>query len=135
MTPITVSESLANYLASMGFGVPGESQYIGQVPQSAPDKCFWLITGGGSPIQTLRTGEKVKQYFVSIYYRSTSSRDIEDRLHDLEELLNDVNCVQLEEYEVLDISASQFPQDADLDSIERRVGFLQANIQIYKKGS
>lgn len=131
--PETVSESFINYLEAQGYGTWGTSLFLGKVPQDAPDTCYWVITSGGDPIQKLRSGETVKQYFVAVNFRSTKSKDVERNLFKLEELLNCESCVDLQGFEVLEIEASGFPVDTDLDNEERDTGFVQANIKTYKK--
>lgn len=131
----TISEAFIEFLQSKGIATFGTDLFLNQVPNSltTQDQVYWVITSGGSPIQRLRTGEKVKQYFFSVYYRSRSGKDVDRKLFTLEELLNCAECVQLTNFEVIDVQAEQFPSDSDLDDEERRVGFLQANIKIYKK--
>lgn len=133
INPETVSESFIAWLESQNIATFKVDLFLSQVPDTAPDICYWVITSGGSPIQKLRTGEKVKQYFVSVYYRSTKARDIEKNMFKLEELLNKPNCLQLDGFETIEVEADQFPSDIDFDSEDRRVGLLQANIKIYKK--
>lgn len=129
----TVSEAFVEYLEQQGYGTFDEDLFLGQVPLKAPDNTFWVITSGGSPIRKLPTGEMLKQYFISVYYRSRSGKDVEKKMFALEELLNCTRCVQLTGFEVNEISATNFGSDEDIDSIERRVGLVQANINIYKK--
>jgi hypothetical protein len=129
----TVSEAFVAWLVGKGIGTFGTDLFLSQVPDDAPDEAYWVITAGGSPISKNRTGEKIKQYFISTYYRSTKGQDVEKNLFRLEELLNCASCVNLEGFEIVEIEATQFPSDVDLDNEERRVGFLQANIKIYKK--
>lgn len=131
----TVSEAFIEYLQNEGVATFNTDLFIGRVPSNAPDTAYWVITSGGSPIQKLRTGEKVKQYFISVYYRSRSGRDIEKNLFSLEEKLNSPDCVNLTGFEVIEVECQQFPTDTDIDNEERRIGFLQANIKIYKKES
>jgi hypothetical protein len=131
--PETVSEAFIKFLEDQAIATFGTNLFLSQVPLTAPDTCYWVLTNGGAIIQRLSTGEKVKQYFVSVYHRSPKAKNLERDLFSLEELLNCVNCVQLEGFEVLEIEATQFPSDDDLDNEDRRVGLLQANIKIYKK--
>jgi hypothetical protein len=130
----TVSEAFIEFLQNKGIATFGTDLFLNQVPSSlaTQDSLYWIITSGGGPIQTLRTGEKVKQYYISVYYRSRSNKDVEHKLFELEELLNCTECVQLTGFDVIYISAEQFPSDTDLDDEERRVGFLQATIRVYK---
>ncbi len=129
----TVSEAFVEYLEGQNYGTFGTDLFISQVPSNAPDSTLWVITSGGSPIQRLATGEMLKQYFISVFYRSNSAQDVEKKMFALEELLNCTQCVELTGFEVQDITAQNFGSDEDIDNEERRVGMLQANIKIYKK--
>lgn len=131
----TVSEAFIEWLQNQQVATFGENLFLNQVPSSlqTQDSMYWIITSGGGPVQKLQSGEKVKQYFLSVYYRSRSGKEVERNLFKLEELLNCAECVQLTGFEVIEVEAQQFPSDTDLDDEERRIGFLQANIKIYKK--
>lgn len=129
----TPTEAFVEFLETNGYGVFNTNLFLGLVRPTAPDDTFWVITTGGSPIQRLPTGEMLKQYFISVYYRSRSKQDVEKKMFALEELLNCTPCVQLTGFEVHEISATSFGSDEDIDNEERRVGMLQANIKIYKK--
>ena len=129
----TISEAFCEFLENEGIATRNVDLYLNQVPEDANDAIYWVTSSGGNPIMKLRTGEKVKQYFVDIYYRSTSGKDVEKKLFALEELLNCTACVDLTGFEVIEIEAQTFSQDSDMDNEERRIGFLQANIKIYKK--
>ena len=130
----TISEAFIEYLESQNIATFGTDLFLNQVPSSneTQDSVYWIITSGGGPIRSLRTGEKLKQYYISVYYRSRSNKDVERKLFALEELLNCTECVQLTGFDVVSVSAEQFPSDRDLDNEERRVGFLQATIRVYK---
>lgn len=129
----TLSEALIEFLVNNGTGTFGLDLFLGQVPDTAPDTCYWLITSGGTPIQKMPTGEKVKQYFASIHYRSTASEQVEKKLFELEGLFNCLHCINLTGFEVVSSEANQFPTDEDLDNEERKTGFIQVNIKTYKK--
>jgi hypothetical protein len=129
----TVSEAFIQFLQDQGFGTFGTDLYLGQVPDDAQDVVYWVVTTGGSPIQKLRSGEKVKQYFITVNYRGNQTKEVEKKLFELEELLNCTECVNLEDFDVIEIEATQFPTDVDMDSEERRVGFVQANVKLYKR--
>lgn len=133
INPETVSESFIAWLESKNIAVFGTNLYLNQVPDEALDRCFWVLTSGGTPIQKLQSGEKVKQYFCSVYMRSMSGKEIERELFKLEQLVNKSGCLQLQGFETIEVEANQFPSDADFDNEERRIGMLQANIKIYKK--
>jgi len=133
INPETVSESFVAWLETQNIGVFNTDLYLNQVPDEAPDRCFWVLTSGGAPLQKNRTGEKIQQYFCSVYFRSNKGKEVEKELFKLEQLLNQSGCLQLDGFETIEVEANQYPSDTDFDSEDRRVGMLQANIKIYKK--
>lgn len=132
--PETVSEAYVKWLEDQNIATFNVDLFLNQVNDKAPDTCYWVKTSGGNTVRVLATGEKVKQYAIETDYRSMSGKEVERKLFALEELLNTPGCFELEGFEVYNISASQYPNDADLDNEDRRQGFVLANIQIYKKG-
>jgi hypothetical protein len=131
--PVTIAETFMNWLPSQINATQGTDLFYMQVPGNAPPACWWVISSGGSPVQKLPTGETIRQYFLMVYYRSNKGADVERQLSILEESLNTSDCLQLQGYEIVSVEASQFPADNDLDSEDRRVGMLQATIEVYKK--
>jgi len=131
----TITGSFAQFLVDQGIATFGQDLYTSKVPNSlnTTTKLYWLVTSGGSPLIKLRTGEIVKLYTIRIYYRSDSAKDVEKKLFQLEELLNCSRCVELTNFEVVEVDVTQFPSDEDIDSEEREVGMLQVNIKTYKK--
>ena len=129
----TVSQSFIHFLEGQLNIVFGADLFLNQVPETAPDEAWWIITNGGNRIQKLPSGEQVKQYSILVNQRNRSGKTLEESMFALEELLNCSSCVKLEGFEVYDIEATQFPSDSDLDDESRRVGMLSANIKIYKK--
>lgn len=114
-------------------GTPGQDIFIGGVPKRAPDRCWWVTSGGGSVEQKLRTGETFKNYVADVYYRSDSDRDVYEKLQAFEEQINSAGCLQLDGYNTIDLEAILFPTDQDLDSEDRTVGLLQVRIRTYKE--
>ncbi len=130
MTNIT--HAFATYLQTQGFGTLGTSLYIGAVPQHAPDACFWVVSGGGGNQSRNKTGERVKNYTVSIFYRSMDSEDVHDKLQEIEETINSASCVTLGSYDTIEMQCAVFPTDQDIDSEERTKGLAQVTLTIYK---
>lgn len=133
--PETISEAFIAWLETEGVGTFGTDIFLNQVPQDAPDDCWRVITAGGAPVLKLKTGEKVKQYYTSVYYRGLLNKNVERLLFRLEEKLNSSKCVDISGFDILEIEATQFPSDVDLDNEERRIGFLQATVRLYKSNT
>src|SRR6266699_6883176 len=115
VNPETVSESFILWLENQNVATFNDDLYLNQVPDSAQDKCFWVITSGGGTVQKLKTGERMQQYFISLYYRSSSGRDVERTLSAVAELVDTPTCFQLEGFETIEADATQYPSDNDVD--------------------
>lgn len=132
---MNIVEAFAEYLQTLGIATLGQDLLIGRAPSSTErsDNEWWLISNGGSPIKKNKTGESMKNYQFEIYYRNRDYKTVDDEMLHLEELLNCDGCTQLTGFDTVDIEATVFPTDDDLDSEDRKVGLLQANITIYKE--
>ena len=128
---MTLKRSFAAYMESLGFGTFGTNLFLNGAPLNAPDACWWILATGGAIVETNQTGEKLKNYIVSVYYRNTDAETVDQSLHDFEELLNTTNCDQLEGFNTIDVSVTTFPADQDLDIEDRTVGLAQVTIQTY----
>jgi len=128
-------EAFATYLQTLGLGTLGQTIFIGEAPSSenVSDSIWWIVANGGSPELKASTGELVKNYQVQVYYRNRNYKTVHDNIFSLEEQLNCDGCTQLEGFETIDIEATTFPIDNDLDVEDRKVGLLQANIRTYKE--
>lgn len=101
-------------------------------PQKAPDDCWW-VTGGGGPITLdADTGEKRKEYLLSVYYRSIDSDELDEILHAFETRLNGKHCDQLDSFDTIDMRATNFQSDQDLDNEDRSVGLVQVTVSVFQ---
>lgn len=132
----TVSEAFIQFLTSQGYGTFGTDLFLNKVPPTSetPEDVFWIATSGGNTVTKLPTGERVKQYFIYVRFRSPSVETVEKTMFKLEETLNSPVCIDLPPFTVYEQDAQSFASNEDNDSEERQVGSLQANIKIYKKG-
>lgn len=131
---MTLSQAFVKFLEEKGYGVFGQNIYLYRVPNSkkTETELLYLIPSGGIPISRNKTGELIKNYQILVYFRSNSARKVDEVLNHLEETLNCSQCVNLEGFELVNIEATQFPVDQDLDSENRMVGFIQVQLQVYK---
>lgn len=131
---MTISESFIKLLESKGCGIFGQNIFLYRVPNSlkTPTELFYVIPSGGSIISNSPTGNKIKMYQFLIYYRSNSAQKVDKVLSTLEEELNCAGCVQLEDFELINLETSMFPADQDADSENRMVGMIQVQVQVYK---
>jgi hypothetical protein len=127
---MTLRRAFIEWMEDQGLGVFGTNIFT-QVPDS-PAKCWWVLASGGSSIQKNTTGEKLKNYVVSCFYRSDDGEDADNVLHSFEELVNDANCEQLSGFDTVEMEATSFPADQDLDSEDRVVGLVQITITTHR---
>ena len=128
---MSVAESFANYLQDeLSIATIGTDLWIGQLPSSlkVPDTVWWIIGFGGDPTFKNSTGEVMKQYTIEIRYRNIDPEVVYNSLQTLEESLNSDLCSQITGYDTVDIEATTFPVDDDLDSEDRKVGLLRVTI-------
>lgn len=128
---MNIAEAFAEFLQDQGFGSLGDSLRIGTVPLDAPSTCWWIITSGGSTVSQNHTGERRKQYLIQVFYRNVDATEVYNQLQALEELINSDSCTQLSGYDTIDIEATSFPTDQDVDAEDRTVGVVQVTITTY----
>lgn len=129
---MNILEAFKDWLEDEDYGTFGTDLYIGGVPLEAPDDVYWITSNGGSNIQKLNTGEKLKNYIINIYFRSSNQENIYDKLQEIEEALNTKECIELEGYTVIEVEATSFPVDQDIDNEDRSIGLIQATITAYQ---
>ena len=132
---MSLASSFATYLQTLGIATIGQDLFISQAPSSnkVPDSIWWVIASGGEVERNLKTNSKMKSYLVEVFYRNRDYNTVYESLHELEEDLNGAGCIQLSGFETVQIEASTFPVDDDLDSEDRKIGLLQAKITRYKE--
>jgi hypothetical protein len=127
-------EAFADYMDNeLLTGTLGDDLFIGGAPIEAPDACWWLTMSGGSTNLSLETGEKVKDYQIDVFYRDIDEQAVYSNLQELEEDINSDRCTQLTGYETIDMEATLFSVDQDIDQEDRKVGLLTITIRIYKE--
>lgn len=135
---MTILKSFAQYMQdTLSCGTVGQDIFLNSVPKDAadkaPDKAWWLKSSGGAPIVKNHTGEKQKNYIVYVYYRNTDSEDVDEILQAFEESINSKNCTQLPGYTTIEMSATGFQNDLDIDNEERTVGLVEVTITTYQQ--
>lgn len=131
----TVGEAFVGFLQNKGIGTFGTDLFIGEMPLSAPDNAWLVTVSGGNPDLVTMDGSMIKLYTFNIYHRSLAGKEIERKLFSLEEDLNRASCVTLEGFETIYSRATNFAQDIDLESENRRIGHLQAQIRLFKQNT
>ena len=136
--PETLSEAFIKFLEEKDIATFGQDLFLNEVPSSndtQTESVYWILTSGGNPISKLRTGELVRMHAITINFRAIKNEDVEKKLHRLAELLQQPDCIQLDGFETIDVSVSQFPAQEDIDIENRKRGMLRLTIQTYKRSA
>lgn len=132
---MNLADSLATHIASLLSLTLGQDLFIGQAPSSikVADDIWWIVDNGGGIVQKNATGESQKSYQFNIFGRNRNYETLKDSIATLEEDLNCDDCTQLSGYDTIDIEATSFAIDNDLDAEDRKLGLLQVTITTYKE--
>lgn len=132
---MTITKAFAQWMQDNDFATQGQDLFIGGVPadlvDKAPDTCWWIYANGGTPITKNTTGEKQKNYLINVYFRDLNARNVDEQMQAFEILVNGKNCDQLTGFDTIEMEATGFQTDIDLDNEERTVGFVQVTIRVY----
>ncbi len=130
---MTIARAFADYMQDvLELGTFNTDIFIGTVPEGAPVKSWWILSSGGTPIMKNKTGEKQKNYLLSVFLRDIDPENVDTLLQDLEWRINGKHCDGLEGYETIELEATGFQSDQDLDSEDRTVGLLQITATVYQ---
>lgn len=129
---MNIAEAFVEYMEDLSMGVLGTTIYINSVPKEALDAVWWVVKSGGSPVRKNSTGERVKDYNLSVYYRNTDAEQVYELMQDFEEEINSKSCIQLDGYDTIEMEASIFTADQDLDNEDRVVGLMNVRISVYQ---
>lgn len=130
---MTIAKAFVSYLETIiTDGAFGENIFIGgAAKETSKDDIYWIISNGGAPASTNVTGQKIKTYVLSLYFRSKSAEAVDEALQNLEETINIDQCTQLEGFDTIDMEATSFASDQDLDNQDRTIGLVQVTITTY----
>ena len=127
---MNVIKDFVTFLDDNGFGTFGTDLFIGVAPVKV-STCYWVTAAGGINKQKNVTNNKLKNYVIDVFYRNTDQEAVYNNMQALEELINGDACTQLANYETIEMEATLFPADQDIDLNERTVALLQATVTIH----
>lgn len=131
---MNIAESFARYLdTELSLGTFGTDIKVGAVGNSDPVPCWWVVLSGGAPSTVNETGELTKNYILDVYYRNIDQKTVYDQMSSLEENINKAHCIQLQDFDTIDMKTTIFSTDQDLDDQDRTIGLLQVTITTYYK--
>ena len=130
---MTIVRAFAQWMEDNGFGTFDTDLFIGTVPvERDVTSAWWIVSGGGSPTLRNQTGEKMKAYTLAVFYRSRDAELVDTLLQQLEDALNNKECKTLAGYDTIDIEATGFQTDRDIDGEDRVIGSIEITVTVYQ---
>lgn len=127
-----IPKAFAEYMEGLGLGTFSEDIFIGGAPLGGPDRCWWILSGGGNTQSRNNTGERMKLYTLNVYFRDIDGENVVDEMQEFEELINSAHCTQLAGYDTVEMEAVNFQADEDLDNEDRTIGLIQVGLTLYQ---
>lgn len=128
---MSIVRDFVTFMEDYSLGVFGDDIFVGGVPLDAPDSAWWVTSSGGNSAIKSVDGGKVKEYRLNVYYRSIGQNEVYGTLQDFEDLINTGACYEIGSYETVEVEATAYPADQDLDIEERAVGLVEVTIRVY----
>lgn len=129
---MNIAREVVRYMEDeLGLGSFGQDLFVGGAPKGSKNAIWWVLSAGGTVETDTFTGEKIKNYLVDVFHRDINEEAFYENLEAFETSINSAECPTLVGYEVIDITASSFPTDDDLDLEDRKVGLVQLTVRTY----
>lgn len=128
---MNVAHAFVQFMEDENLGTFGTDIFIGTVPLNASEACWWVLSAGGASTQKNNTGERIKNYILSVYYRNTDAEDVYNKLQDFEVLVNSKVCTEIANFATIEMEATVFPTDQDLDDLDRTIGLVEVTVSTY----
>lgn len=124
MTPL---DSFIKWLENTQSLTFGQDLFAGEAPSTNDtlDPTTWVVMSGGGNNLTFMTGETYQIFGFDVYHRNTRFKDAQEFAYKLVSDVTCSGCVQLEDFETIDITAASTPVDNDRDSEDHKVVLVQ----------
>lgn len=130
---MNITKSFVEYLEANSMGVFGTDLFIGGAPLGAQEKIKYVVPSGGVPTLKAHTGEKKKNYLITVYFRNKHQQELYDEMQAFEEFINRADCPTLTGFNVIEIEATSLPTDGDGDAQEVTIGAVEVTITTYQE--
>lgn len=114
----------------------GQDLYAGEAPSTndnPADSITWVVMSGGTDNLTLITGEKHQIFGFDVYHRNVRFSDAQAFAYKLVTDVSCSGCLQLDDFNTIEVSAASTPVDNDRDSEDRKVVLIQITAVLESK--
>lgn len=129
----TVNSSIITFLENAGCGEFGTSFYINCTPNSlkTPVRVWTVVQGTASLEKVNVTAEDIQRFPYTVYYRSDSQQDAEEKIFALAKYLSGCRCANLDDFTTIDIQIVSAQQGVYQDGEGRWVCSLAFTARLY----
>lgn len=124
---MTINQAIINFLENAGCGTFGTDLFQNVVPNSlkTPVDLWWFAQGQATVSRRLVTGEDIQRFPYTVYYRSKSQKNAEQKIFDLAKFIAGCRCYNLDEFSTVEVQLTSAQQGMYIDAEERFVFSLQ----------
>lgn len=115
----TLQKQLFDWLNKVFGFTGGKDSFLNRLPstiQLGDQPVMWLIENSAFVSRQFASHSKLKEYSFQLYYRDIKARDVEQKMLEIEQVINHTKCFHLPDYEVMSITAAAFGADRDPDA-------------------
>lgn len=128
----TLATEMFEWLAEeIGFNI-GENAFMNILPDTNQVKgeAYWLIDNNSYVSRQMISRSKLKRYTLVLNYRNVSARVVDNKILQIEQILNHTTCLQLPNYKIIQMQASSWDADRDADDEKFYRGSLTITVDV-----
>ena len=126
----TIGVEFSNFICKL-FGLEfGKNFFYPRVPdEEAP--VYWMTLMGSLLNRKLKTHQNIKEYVFVLNYRDVKAQNVDEKIFEIETVLNHLTCSKLEHFDLYEITTSNLGTYEDVDSEGRFKGSIQIVVKVH----
>lgn len=115
----TLQKQLFDWLNKVFGFTAGKDSFQNRLPSTAQvgdQPAMWLVENDTFVRRQFTSHSKLKEYSFVLNYRDIAAQKVKQKILELEQVLNHLECFSLPDYEVISIVANNFGADQDPDA-------------------
>lgn len=108
----------------------GENFFYPRVPD-VNGPVYWMTFVGSLLNRKLKTHQNIKEYVFVLNYRDIKAQKVDEKIFEIETVLNHLTCSKLEHFDLYEITTSNLGTYEDVDVEGRFKGSIQIIVRIH----
>ena len=126
----TIGKEFSEFLCSLLNLEFGKDFFYMRVPDEA-GPVYWMTLIGSYVDRDLKTKQKIKEYQFVLNYTDIKAQNVDEEIFRIETILNRLTCVELDNFELYELSTSNLGSYEDVDVEGRFKGTIQISVKIH----